>query len=256
MSYLKSNALRVLNELHSGNRIDCGAYLALFEGLNEIDTLRDRDETLEELWDQFSDIPMNPETECIEAPFLGWDVRVSREEIWHWFDQRHSKGVVYLLYGGSDRDTSESDPGMTIERAIELLETGTQMPTTPHTVDELDEACEMACNALRAQLAAYVQHERDDQPKIGDEVWIVERDEEGNVCEVTGYMLLAKSRDYVIVSGYINGIKHLNGIMAYHVRETAKNYGTDLAVFPAEDCYNTSEAAHAAKYEERGYEGE
>ena len=27
------------------------------------DTLRDRDEELEELWEQFGDVPMNPETE-------------------------------------------------------------------------------------------------------------------------------------------------------------------------------------------------
>lgn len=38
---------------------------------------------------------------------------------------------------------------MTAERAIALLETGERMPATPHTTDELDEACQMACDALR-----------------------------------------------------------------------------------------------------------
>lgn len=57
------------------------------------------DAELEELWGEFGDIPMNPETECIEEPFLGFPAGTNREEIWHWFDDRHSKGVVYLLYG-------------------------------------------------------------------------------------------------------------------------------------------------------------
>lgn len=38
---------------------------------------------------------------------------------------------------------------MTIERAIELLNTGTQMPSIPHTAEEVDEACMLACDILR-----------------------------------------------------------------------------------------------------------
>lgn len=63
-------------------------------------TLRERDQALEQLWAEFADIPMNPETECIEEPFLSFPAGTHREEIWHWFDHRHSEGVVYLMYGG------------------------------------------------------------------------------------------------------------------------------------------------------------
>lgn len=73
-------------------------------------TLRERDAILELLWKQFEDVPMNPETEKIEAPFLHlpmndedylvyFDIGTPRDDIWHWFDERHSKGVAYLLYG-------------------------------------------------------------------------------------------------------------------------------------------------------------
>lgn len=104
MSEYKQEAVKVANRLHQEDRIDYGDYSALMDGLGEIDTLRDRDEELEELWAQFADIPTNPETECIEAPFMEWGVGVSREKIWHWFDRRHSKGIGYLLYGdGIDR---------------------------------------------------------------------------------------------------------------------------------------------------------
>ena len=86
----------------------------------------------------------------------------------------------------------------------------------------------------------------------GAEVWVVERDEDGNACEVSGYMFLAEVADFVIASGYIDGMTHIEGILAYHAQETAENYDTDLAVFPAVDCWPTKEAAHAALDDEKG----
>lgn len=64
-----------------------------------IDTLKDRDNDLKELWEMFGDVPMNPETECMEEAFLGFPAGTHREEIWHWFDERYSKGVYALMYG-------------------------------------------------------------------------------------------------------------------------------------------------------------
>ncbi len=102
MNDVKHEAIKVLNELHS--TIPYSDYCTIMDGLYDIETLLDRDEVLEELWEQFGDIPMNPETERIEEKFMGWGPGIHREEIWHWFDERHSKGVAYLLYGdGFDR---------------------------------------------------------------------------------------------------------------------------------------------------------
>jgi len=70
--------------------------------LNKIETLRDRDKVLEELWAQLEDVPVNPETECIEEQFLFWAPGTNREEIWRWFDQRYSNGVAHLLYYGQE----------------------------------------------------------------------------------------------------------------------------------------------------------
>ncbi len=64
----------------------------------------DIDRQLENLWQQFGDIPMDPETECIEEPFLDFPAGTFREEVWHWFDERYSKGIYNLMYqGGEDR---------------------------------------------------------------------------------------------------------------------------------------------------------
>lgn len=66
-----------------------------------METLKDRDAELERLWAEFGDVPMNPETECMDEPFLGFPAGTHREDIWHWFDERHTLGVAYLLNGQS-----------------------------------------------------------------------------------------------------------------------------------------------------------
>ena len=67
-------------------------------------TLRERDALLEELWKQFGDVPMDPSTETMEAPFLDFPAGTSRVDIWRWFDERHSKGIAYLIYNGKHHE--------------------------------------------------------------------------------------------------------------------------------------------------------
>lgn len=55
------------------------------------------DREIEALWEDFGDISMNPETECIEEPFMHFPIGSHREEIWHWFDKHYSRGVHALL---------------------------------------------------------------------------------------------------------------------------------------------------------------
>ena len=66
----------------------------------------DLDSRLERLWDDFSDVPMDSETECICDSFLGFPAGTHREEIWKWFDERHSRGVYYRMYeyGGTSNE--------------------------------------------------------------------------------------------------------------------------------------------------------
>lgn len=69
-----------------------------------IPTLKERDKRLERLWAEFGDVPMNPETEEIEAPFLCFPAGTNREEVWEWFDERYSRGVAKLLLVGESKD--------------------------------------------------------------------------------------------------------------------------------------------------------
>lgn len=70
-----------------------------YDILNEQIFKKDRDKHIEELWNRFADVPMNPETEKMEEQFLHFPAGTDREEIWHWFDLRYSRGVAALLYG-------------------------------------------------------------------------------------------------------------------------------------------------------------
>jgi hypothetical protein len=72
-----------------------------------IPTLAERDAELERLWTDIEDVPFDPETETFEEPILGFPAGTPREDVWHWFDERHSKGVAYLLYGDTTERTNE-----------------------------------------------------------------------------------------------------------------------------------------------------
>lgn len=54
--------------------------------------------TLFELWDDFSDIPINDNDE-IEEAFLFFEPGTSRFDVWHWFDERCPNGLAADLVG-------------------------------------------------------------------------------------------------------------------------------------------------------------
>lgn len=49
---------------------------------------------VKELWVQFGEIPMNPETECIEEEWHGFPRGTHREEVWHWFEETFNVSVA------------------------------------------------------------------------------------------------------------------------------------------------------------------
>lgn len=63
-----------------------------------------KDREVEKLWSEFADVPMDPETECMEENFLHFPAGTEREDIWRWFDDRHSKGVAHLLGHSPERN--------------------------------------------------------------------------------------------------------------------------------------------------------
>lgn len=80
------------------------------------------DAEVEELWRSLDDVPMDPETERMEKPFLIFPSGTQRGEIWQWFDRHHSKGIAYLLYGVEPQPAPASPPAppkFSVERTID-----------------------------------------------------------------------------------------------------------------------------------------
>jgi len=54
---------------------------------------------VKELWEEFGDVPMDPETECIESDWRSFPKGTHREDIWHWFEEEFGIEVHTLMYG-------------------------------------------------------------------------------------------------------------------------------------------------------------
>lgn len=65
------------------------------------------DEDLPELlriWDNGSDVAINlddGDTLLDDWPGTPFKAGDSKMEVWEWFDQRHPRGIAYMLYGDS-----------------------------------------------------------------------------------------------------------------------------------------------------------
>lgn len=51
------------------------------------------------LWMEFGNVPMNPETECIEEAWNSFSIGAHREEIWLWFEEFFGVSVAKDLMG-------------------------------------------------------------------------------------------------------------------------------------------------------------
>ena len=59
-----------------------------------------KDMEIEKLWEELEDIPVYEDENyelCLDTDLQGWSKGTSVDEIWHWFDEHHSKGVGWLM---------------------------------------------------------------------------------------------------------------------------------------------------------------
>lgn len=56
-------------------------------------TEEEYDNTLDLMWQQLGNIPVNEEGTLIEDNFYNWDKGSELDLIWHWFDDRLEEGI-------------------------------------------------------------------------------------------------------------------------------------------------------------------
>lgn len=105
------------------------------------------DANVSRLWEDFGDVPMDPETEMIDEPWHGFIKGVYRENIWLWFEKSFDVRVYDLMYDQEEVDKNDEkereDPGdedlasndeldkSSEEKAPETLQTPQQAPHAP-----------------------------------------------------------------------------------------------------------------------------
>lgn len=98
---VKRTALHRLEALYENGKLSAGDFDLFRHALCGSDTelRRDWEKYLKDLWKQFEKIPVNPEAECIDAPFYIWNTGTKLTEIRLWFDTRYSRGFAALSEG-------------------------------------------------------------------------------------------------------------------------------------------------------------
>lgn len=81
-----------MNTAMQCNLIDCDDCI-WHDPTDPVGCLKIRDQ-----WLEFGDVPMNPETECIECEWNGFPAGTHREEIWSWFEETYNVRVADLMY--------------------------------------------------------------------------------------------------------------------------------------------------------------
>lgn len=56
-------------------------------------------ERIWDLWETFGDLPMDPETECLEVEWMGFPAGTFREDVWRWFESEFGLSVAENLMG-------------------------------------------------------------------------------------------------------------------------------------------------------------
>lgn len=92
---LNSLELNILLKQMNNNKQE-----VVLSGNEQKDLQKRYDKLLEKLWDGLEDIPFYEKDgeQYIEEDYFEFQKGTAREDIWHWFDERHSKGVHFLLY--------------------------------------------------------------------------------------------------------------------------------------------------------------
>lgn len=71
------------------------------EAINDLQDSMIDDNLVEIIWNNMEDIPFDEDEDgemVLAEDYFIWKMRITREDIWHWFDSHFSKGVIALVF--------------------------------------------------------------------------------------------------------------------------------------------------------------
>lgn len=81
------------------NYLDMNYEDLIKERIENIKSTNEKDTFLVALWNEFSNVPVDEDTDTIDDDFYLWDRGTDKMDIWHWFDNHHSLGLAIGLMG-------------------------------------------------------------------------------------------------------------------------------------------------------------
>lgn len=168
--------------------------------------------------------------------------------------QKNERGY-YLLGDGiySDWGVPEKFRGDDVDRLAAYEDTGLEPEEikatfTPEAVIKL---AAQALGTTPDRLRELAQADREGRVVVqrfspGQTVWIVERDEDDEAYDFSGYVFVTSLRGIVLVSPRINWSSEIDVILMEQIKSRINCSGGSIEAYPADDCYLTREAAEQA----------
>ena len=203
------------------------------------------------------------ETKRIQCAMARPEGGVSMERV----TQKNERGY-YLLGDGiySDWGVPEKFRGDDVDRLAAYEDTGLEPEEIAKIKQDVEDGY-MKSTARRygidvSRLRELAQADREGRVVVqrfspGQTVWVIERDEDGEAYDFSGYVFVTSLRGIALVSPKINGSSEIDVILMDQV-ESRINYADGcIEAYPADDCYLSREAAEKALGEDaRGQEEE
>lgn len=170
--------------------------------------------------------------------------------------QKNERGY-YLLGDGiySDWGVPEKFRGDDVDRLAAYEDTGLEPEEIAKIKQDVEDGY-MKSTARRygidvSRLRELAQADREGRVVVqrfspGQTVWVIERDEDGEAYDFSGYVFVTSLRGIALVSPKINGSSEIDVILMDQV-ESRINYADGcIEAYPADDCYLSREAAEKA----------
>lgn len=172
---------------------------------------------------------------------------ISMERLTYWCDDGQGGGEWRVnIYGREER-------GLHVDRLAAYEDTGLEPEEikatfTPEAVIKL---AAQALGTTPDRLRELAQADREGRVVVqrfspGQTVWIVERDEDDEAYDFSGYVFVTSLRGIVLVSPRINWSSEIDVILMEQIKSRINCSGGSIEAYPADDCYLTREAAEQA----------